>query len=67
MLEIVGYWTPEYVSRKLEALRAAGLHDFILCIDEARRCSDADFPSHARVLRFRRKVDASRVLEIIER
>jgi predicted nuclease of restriction endonuclease-like RecB superfamily len=66
LVEIVGFWTEDYVSRKLETLRAARIENLILCIDEARRCSESDIPPDARVVRFRKKVDASKVLEVIE-
>ncbi len=66
LVEIVGFWTPEYVSRKLETLRAARIENLILVIDEARRCSEADLPLDARVVRFRKKVDASKLLPILE-
>jgi predicted nuclease of restriction endonuclease-like RecB superfamily len=66
LVEIVGFWTPEYISRKLETLRAARIQNLILCIDEARRCSEVDIPRHALVVRFQKKVDASKLLEIIE-
>ena len=66
LVEIVGFWTPEYISRKLETLRAARIQNLILCIDEARRCSEVDIPRHALVVRFRKKVDASKLLDIIE-
>ena len=66
LVEIVGFWTPEYISRKLETLRAARIQNLILCIDEARRCSEADIPRHALVVRFRKKVDASKLLPILE-
>jgi predicted nuclease of restriction endonuclease-like RecB superfamily len=66
LVEIVGFWTPEYISRKLETLRAARIENLILCIDEARRCSEVDIPPHAWVVRFRKKVDASKLLPILE-
>jgi uncharacterized protein len=66
LVEIVGFWTPEYVSRKLETLRAARIENLILVIDEARQCSEADIPSHALVVRYRKKVDASKILPILE-
>jgi predicted nuclease of restriction endonuclease-like RecB superfamily len=66
LLEIVGFWTPEYVARKLALLRAAGLPDLILCIDEERSCEDADLPASARVVRFRRRIDAGAVLRVVE-
>lgn len=67
LLEIVGYWTAEYVQRKLAALREAKLDRLIVCLDVERSCSDAVLPAHAHVVRFRRKVDAREVLALIER
>ena len=66
LVEIVGFWTPEYVSRKLETLRAARIENLILVIDEARRCSEVDIPPQARVVRYQKKVDASKLLPILE-
>jgi predicted nuclease of restriction endonuclease-like RecB superfamily len=66
LLEIVGFWTPEYVARKLALYRRAGLANLILCIDEERRCAEADLPPAASVLRFRRRVDVDAVLRLIE-
>jgi predicted nuclease of restriction endonuclease-like RecB superfamily len=66
LVEIVGFWTPEYVSRKLETLRAARIQNLILVIDEARRCSEVDIPPQALVVRYRKKVDAAKLLPILE-
>jgi len=65
LLEIVGFWTPDYVARKLAAYRKARVPRLILCIDEARNCAEADVPPEALVLRFRRRVDPERVLRAI--
>jgi len=65
MLEIVGFWTPEYLDRKLALYRRAGLPNLILCIDEERQCADGDLPVGARVLRFRRRVAVEDVLRIL--
>lgn len=65
LVEIAGFWTPEYVTRKLERLRAARLDNLILCIDEARRCSAAELPPTARVVRYRRRVDAAAVAALL--
>jgi uncharacterized protein len=62
LLEIVGFWTPDYVARKLARYRSARLSNLILCIDEERNCSEADLPTSARIVRFRRRVDPSAVL-----
>lgn len=66
LLEIVGFWTPEYVARKLARYRSARLPNLILCIDEERNCSNADLPPSARVVRFRRRVDPTAVLQLMD-
>ena len=63
LLEIVGFWTPDYVARKLARYRSARLSNLILCIDEERNCATADLPPSARVVRFRRRVDPKAVLQ----
>ncbi len=65
-LEIVGFWTPQYLQQKLAALRRARLNNFILCIDEQHNCSDDQLPANARVIRFRRRVDAAAIIAVIE-
>jgi len=66
LVEIVGFWTRDYVERKLAALRAACLSNLVLCIDESRNCADAAVPSSARIVRFQRRIDAAAVLRAIE-
>ncbi len=65
-VEIVGFWTKEYLSRKLETLRLARIENLILCIDEARRCSEDDLPPDAWVIRFRRTVNVTKLLPILD-
>ncbi len=67
LLEIVGFWTPDYVARKLALYRSARLSNLILCIDEDRNCAEADLPPGALVVRFRRRVDAAAVLRLVGR
>jgi len=66
LLEIVGFWTPDYLEHKLSSLRAAGVHNLILCIDEQRACADDTLPQGARVVGYRKRIDAQRVLAIVE-
>jgi uncharacterized protein len=65
LLEIVGFWTPDYVTRKLALYRKALAGNLILGIDEARNCAEEDLPPGARVVRFRRRVDPAAVLRAI--
>jgi uncharacterized protein len=53
-LEIVGFWTAEYLARKLERYRASTLDPVILCLDARRAVAEGDLPSDARIVRFRR-------------
>ena len=63
LLEIVGFWTKDYIEKKLERLRRAGIANLILAIDDDRRCADDDLPIGAQLVRFRRRVDPTKVLE----
>jgi predicted nuclease of restriction endonuclease-like RecB superfamily len=66
LVEIVGFWTPDYLARKLARYRAAALPDLILCIDEERRCADGELPPGARVVWYRRRIDPRAVFALIE-
>ncbi|OGQ80090.1 MAG: hypothetical protein A2289_21625 [Deltaproteobacteria bacterium RIFOXYA12_FULL_58_15] len=65
-LEIVGFWTPEYLEHKIATLHQAGLERLIICIDKTKNCSDNELPARARVIRFAKKVDVEEVLAIID-
>lgn len=65
LLEIAGFWTPDYLTKKLERLRAAGLERLVLCIDERRQCSDAELPGNARVVRYKKRIDPAAILSVI--
>lgn len=56
LVEVVGYYTPEYLHSKLEALRAARDQRLIVCVDDTLACGDGDI--EGRVLRFKHRVDA---------
>jgi predicted nuclease of restriction endonuclease-like RecB superfamily len=67
LVEIAGFWTPDYLAAKLARLRDAKVPYFILCIDAERGCAEGDLPEGMSVLRFRRRVDAAAVLAEAER
>jgi predicted nuclease of restriction endonuclease-like RecB superfamily len=67
LVEIVGFWTPQYLAAKLEHLRQAALPAFVLCIDEERACTREELPAGLPVVRYRRRVDAAAVLREVER
>ncbi len=49
LLEIVGFWTPEYVTRKLAQLRAARIERMIVCLDQERCCAEGALGAVGRV------------------
>ena len=66
LLEIVGYWTEEYIRNKLTSLREARVDNLIVCIDADRNCGSEELPTHASVIQFHRRVDPAEVLRIVE-
>jgi predicted nuclease of restriction endonuclease-like RecB superfamily len=65
-LEIVGYWTPEYLAKKLAQLEHAQLAKLILCIDHARSCSSEQFEALGQVVWYKRWVDVHEVIAIVD-
>jgi hypothetical protein len=64
-LEIVGFWTPEFLARKVARYAAAGIRDVVLCVDGARACDDDDPPPGACVVRFERRIDADALAQLL--
>ena len=69
LLEIVGYWHPNYVRRKLEKVEQAARHDLILLIYESANVSAEAFEVVAagEVLTFKNKPVLKDVLAAVER
>jgi predicted nuclease of restriction endonuclease-like RecB superfamily len=65
LLEIAGFWTPEYLETKLRRLSSAGLDRLLICIDERRSCADSEIPRNARIVRYKKHIDPASVLSII--
>ena len=63
-LEIVGFWTPEYLEKKLEKLRAAERGDLIVAVNQTLNCSSDDFSGP--VIFFKYSLKPSQVLEKLE-
>jgi predicted nuclease of restriction endonuclease-like RecB superfamily len=63
--ELIGFWTPEYLRHRLARMSAAGEQRFVLCLDEARGCSDAAPPDDARLFRYKSRLSAEKLLAFI--
>ncbi len=64
-MEIVGFWTPEYLANKFERLRRARVSNLVLCVDEERNVGDGVIPANVAVVRYHRRIDATKVLEVV--
>ncbi|MBX7191343.1 MAG: DUF790 family protein [Sandaracinaceae bacterium] len=65
-LEIVGFWTPESLERKLSALREAGIANLILAVSERLATREAELSDDPRLVRFKGRVDPHAVLARLE-
>ncbi len=67
ILEIVGFWTPEYLTSKLAKIRDADCDNFIVAVSERLECSGDDFESMSdRVLWFKSGIHVYDVVELAE-
>lgn len=69
LLEIVGFWHPNYLRRKLAKVRRANRRDLILMVYESANVAEGTFESASsgEVLTFRRKPVLKEVLAAVER
>jgi predicted nuclease of restriction endonuclease-like RecB superfamily len=65
LVEVVGFYTPEYLTSKLQALRAAAPRPLVVCIDETLACDDGDVAGT--ILRFKKRVDAASLIAAADR
>jgi hypothetical protein len=67
IMEIVGFWTPEYLTSKLAKIRQVEADNFVLAVSERLDCSDEDFGDAAdRVLWFKTGMHVYDVVELAE-
>jgi predicted nuclease of restriction endonuclease-like RecB superfamily len=67
LLEIVGFWTPQYLAQKLAKVKQAKLSNLILAVSEQLNCSPEDFKDlTAQVLFFKSGIQISDVVKRAE-
>lgn len=64
-LEIVGFWTPEYLKKKIEKLKEVE-EPLILLINRKLKCSEKDFPAQE-VIFFDKKIPANEVMQVLRK
>jgi len=66
LLEIVGFWTSDYLREKLKRLRSISDAPLILCINRALNCGDDELPKHSQIVWFQKRIEPGDVLAAIE-
>jgi predicted nuclease of restriction endonuclease-like RecB superfamily len=66
LLEVVGFWTPDYLREKLRRLRDLTGTPLILCINRSLNCGDGDLPSHAQIVWFQKRIEPGDILAAID-
>lgn len=67
ILEIMGFWTPEYLDEKLSKIRDADVDNLVVAVSERLDCAEEDFGETAdRVLWFKSGIHVYDVVELVE-
>ena len=66
LLEIVGFWTPDYLREKFRRLRDLTGAPLILCINRTLNCGNGGLPVHARIVWFQKRIEPTEVLAAID-
>jgi predicted nuclease of restriction endonuclease-like RecB superfamily len=67
LLEIVGFWTPEYLNEKLAKIRSADRNNLLVAVSERLACSADDFDGTSdRLLWFKSGIHVYDVVDLAE-
>ena len=67
ILEIVGFWTPEYLDSKLEKIRGVEADNLVLAVSERLDCASEEFGDKTdRILWFKSGIHVYDVVDLIE-
>jgi len=67
-LELVGFWTPEYIQKKFEKLQRAKVRNLIVALGPSLNCSRESLTKlkHAHIVFFKGKIKATEVQSVLE-
>ncbi|HEX5063250.1 MAG TPA: DUF790 family protein [Kofleriaceae bacterium] len=65
-VELVGFWTSEFLVKKLELYGDAGINDVVFCVDEARSVANETLPDGLPIVRYGRRM-ADTAAELVAR
>jgi predicted nuclease of restriction endonuclease-like RecB superfamily len=58
-VELIGFWTVEFLEHKLALYREAGIIDVIFCVDETRGCTNDGLPATLPIVPYTRHMTAA--------
>jgi hypothetical protein len=58
-VELIGFWTNEFLQNKLELYRRAGIDDVVFCVDESRGCTKDELPASLPVVPYTKHMTAA--------
>ena len=61
LLEIVGFWTPEYLQNKIEKINKANCSNLIIVVDQQLKCTRDDFKG--KVLFYKNRIKVEEVIK----
>jgi len=67
LVELAGFWTPEYLHEKFARLAASNAPNLIVCVDAERACGVQAAHETLRLLPYRGHVDAKALMAKVER
>ncbi len=62
-VEIIGFWTPEYLEKKMAFIQKTLDQKMILCVKKSLACGEKNLPSTSEIIRYGTRVPAKKVLE----
>ena len=66
-MEIVGFWHPDYLRRKLDKVKQADMANLILAVSERLNVGEEDIQEiPGPVMFFKGKLEPRKVLEVVE-
>jgi predicted nuclease of restriction endonuclease-like RecB superfamily len=64
LLEIVGFWTPEYLTKKIDKINRANRNDLLIVVNENLNCSRDDFKG--KVVYYKSRIKVEEVLGALD-
>jgi uncharacterized protein len=65
-VELIGFWTIEFLENKRQLYQRAGIEDVVFCVDESRACTKEKLPASLPIVRYTKHMTAA-ARELVDR